>query len=227
MTALQFKFEVLEYLKGGGGSIVKGVVYGLEEYETRLGAMAFAEDLSSRHDPVWDKKEAIVFFTKNLSVRSNRQEPDWYILGLADYDRPYESDSYSVDSRDSKKWLPRVGEREYSTGGRTITAENLKTVIVDLQIEVNEGDGSAQYAECVLEKYKWEREFNYWLEGYPDDHVRRINHTIDSGLAAGTAFAYGNHANVPPEEGLVPRPGRIVTWESWLDGDDAHLFGLV
>ena len=60
--ALIHKFEVIEYLKGSGTSELTAVVYDAgNEYQTRLGANLFSQDLSDKRDTRWDDREAIIF----------------------------------------------------------------------------------------------------------------------------------------------------------------------
>ena len=87
VSALEFHFQVLEYLKGDGGGEIVGIAYSDDFYESRLGALAFGEDLSDAHDTTWDDREAIVFMQSNapgLGVTSASERADRYVLGSLD-----------------------------------------------------------------------------------------------------------------------------------------------
>ena len=111
ISALEFRFEVLEYLKGGGGGEVVGIVYGNDYYESRLGALTIGEDLTDTHDTRWDGREAIVFLRRGSGVLSTLEESDRYVLGFADYG-VFDSDSYTIDSIYAKRWLPAAEGNE-------------------------------------------------------------------------------------------------------------------
>ena len=103
-SALEFRFEALEYLKGGGSGEIVGIAHSMHTYESKPGAFAFGEDLTETRDIVWDDREAIVFLRKDQTVVSTTQQSDRYVLGTAD--SWSSTDNYTIDSRYSKKWLP-------------------------------------------------------------------------------------------------------------------------
>ena len=104
VSALAFRFQVLEYLKGDGGGEIVGIVYSEDFYESRLGALAFGEDLSDAHDTTWDDREAIVFVQSNapgVGVTSASERSDRYVLGsVANY---------------SAGWMPAAGVGEVAS----------------------------------------------------------------------------------------------------------------
>ena len=72
----------------------------------------------------------------------------------------------------------------------TIALAELKVRIVELEEEIDAGDGSEEYRECVLFKYVWDGGVRYHKEqlalrgeGY---HYKRQDHALDSGLPAGS-----------------------------------------
>ena len=273
VSALEFRFEVLEYLTGSGGGEVVGIVYGNDYYQTRLGALTLGVDLTDTHDPAWDEREAIVFLSREKGVLSTMAEPDRYVLGSADYGM-FDSDSYTIDSIHAKRWLPAAvneltvargagsgsdvqrfltgaeraegesGEKmtDYNvarsahnaalgTGGdsSTISLSRLRELIDVLQDEIDEGDGSVEYRECVLEKYRRHREVEYKYEASGGVTYGTISydHELGSGSPADTVFALGTMPFHPPDD-YDPRNHEYANsqfeWAGWIEGRDAHLF---
>ena len=273
VSALEFRFEVLEYLKGGGSYEIVGIVYGNDYYESKLGALTLGEDLTDTHDTIWDDREAIVFLGKGRGVLSTLEEPDRYVLGFADYG-VFDSDSYTIDSRYSKRWLPVAeiegasvthgagggrGEQRFLTGAEraegearkemidyrvansahnkalgtggdspTITISRLNDLIAELQEEFDAGDGSENYRECVLEKYRQYREVEYKYEVSSGVTYGTISydHQLGSGPSADTVFALGTRPFHPPDD-YDPANHEYANphfeWEGWIEGRDAHL----
>ena len=74
----------------------------------------------------------------------------------------------------------------------TISLADMKTKIAELDAEVEEGDGSEEYRECVRFKYEWENNVSLRKEeraaqgeGY---YYNRYDHALASGQAAGSVF---------------------------------------
>ena len=263
VASLEFHFEVIEYLKGNGGVEFVGIVYGNEPYESRIGALAFGENLAETRDTFWDDREAIVFLSKGKGVMSTVKERDRYVLGSvggAGYG-PYHDD-YSIASRHSKKWLPaadidgksaqrfltgaeqvegesyseftnyRVASSAYNealgTGGdsSTITLSELNDLIAELEDEVATGDGSEEYRQCIIEKYRWNREVQHhaYAGGYDTESY---DHELGSGLPANTVFALGTRPFQPPgnyDPANHEYANPDLEWEGWIEGRDAHFF---
>ena len=79
--ALEFTFEVLEYLKGSGGTEVRAVVYdGDERYLTRGEAEASDEDFLAERETRWDDREAIVFLREDSDFIPSTSQADRYWL---------------------------------------------------------------------------------------------------------------------------------------------------
>ena len=117
VRSVEFEFEVLEYLKGNGGSTIWGIVpsFGGGLTEEEAGDPSQPDLLAIRDRYFysrWDDREAIVFLRRSgagVSFDSNMypiatifQEPDRYWLG--DLSRHYET--YSIASPHNKSWLP-------------------------------------------------------------------------------------------------------------------------
>ena len=172
VSALEFRFQVLEYLKGSGGSEV--VAFAIEDfrYDTDAEARATVPDVVAARDTRWDNREAIVF----LQSYEQNQSPR-YVIGRYSV----LEDDYTVASRHEKNWLPEaatttsalsrstdtaekrflldapsdVGATGLRSVGRTesaptITLSAIKTSIAELEREIAAGDGSEEYLACVL-----------------------------------------------------------------------------
>ena len=221
--ALEFTFEVLEYLKGSGGTEVKAVVNdGDELYWTRAEAEASDEDFLAVRETRWDDREAIVFLNKDSDYIPSSSQADRYWLA---YLRANGEDGYTVASRWRPSWLPDAvapgsagsaarGEQRFlleapesgasalgasgqtrNVQAETITTSALKALIGRLQAEVDAGDGSEEYHECVLGKYRSKQEFQRRKEHLEADPNRefaiQFDRQIASGLPAGTEVFVG------------------------------------
>ena len=117
-AALEYRFNVLEYLKGsGGGELVAVGSYSGREYRTSGGASGLAQDLLNRRDTRWDDREAIVFLRDSHSLMSSFQQADRYWLGSITIATTYNIEGYTIASRHAKRWLPAA-----SAGGASGSA---------------------------------------------------------------------------------------------------------
>ena len=211
--SLEFTFEVLEYLKGSGGTNVKAVVYdGDERHQTRAEAEASDEDFLAERETRWDDREAIVFLNKDSDLMPSTSQADRYWMA---YLRANGQDGYTVASRWRPSWLPDAaapgtagsaakGEQRFlleapesGTGtadasgqtrniqAETITTSALKALIGRLQAKVDAGDGSEDYHECVLGKYSWEQEIQLRKEYLEADPDQQFAIQFDRQIASG------------------------------------------
>ena len=75
-NSLEITFEVLEYLKGSGGSEIKAVLYNRDGWRyTRAEVEALNENLIPLRTTVWDDREAIVFSTFRSQRCKHHQRP--------------------------------------------------------------------------------------------------------------------------------------------------------
>ena len=157
-------------------------------------------------------------------------------------------DRYSLHSKENKAWLPAAtsgisasetdtteGNQEFlldlpSTSGEeagvssvssasTITLSSLKGRISAVTTELNGGDGSEAYKECVEAKYRLERRDRYWQE--LDGTKSYNNSPTASELSSGQPANTGLHGRLA--EGWYPDQ----TGKGWLEGGDAALFAVV
>ena len=224
---MRFRFRVLEYLKGSGGSEIVGVVPDHDSaFATAAEASAMIPSLLSGRDTRWDDREAVVFLVS---------EKGGYRLGYVGYSG---DDSFTVASRWSKNWLPeaaapsgaagRSGDKRFllddpSSGGAsgaqrasvetapTITLSAFKAKVAELRSEIDAGDGSEEYRTCVARKYGIDRLLR-WFNDQPGmlEPIRKQGY-IDSGLPAGSV-AYDQLRNSEVGSGY------------WLGGGDSDLF---
>ena len=99
--AMEYRFEVLEYLKGSGPSEIVAVVseeYEGERFATAQGARLLGTNLVAERDMIWDSREAIVFLTDSHVTVPSLAAADRYSLGGAD--------GHAIDSPHQKRWLP-------------------------------------------------------------------------------------------------------------------------
>ena len=95
----------------------------------------------------------------------------------------------------------------------------MKRRIAEITAELNSGDGSQAYKDCIRVKYSDERENRYReSQGKSKNYAIPTNHEFDSGQPSGAtvhshAFGYSTSAD---------RKAR-----SWLDGRDSTLFNVV
>ncbi len=235
-AAMKFRFRVLEYLNGSGGSEIVGFVSDAPyEFITAADAMPRARELLDGRDTRWDDREAIVFLAG---------EAGEYRLGYATLEGTSGEDGFTVASRWDRRWLPEAtatfsqgasrssGDKRFllddpassgasrtqrasgaSATAPTITLSALKAKVAEVQSEVDAGDGSDEYQECVARRYALDRRWRWeiaqggaqrkWYEGH-----------IDSGLPVGS-MADRDRIGAPAASGY------------WMGGRDQDLFAVV
>ena len=80
--AIEFRFDVLEYLKGTGGTTLTALAYGYHEdsdtlYETEEEAKANSWMLELHRDGRWDDRQAIVFLVRPVPDGPYLNREDW------------------------------------------------------------------------------------------------------------------------------------------------------
>ena len=230
-AALDYRFQVLEYLKGSGGGELVGVVYNTgREYATAAGARARSNAYKDKRDTRWDDREAIVFLDDDHPGLPSSRQADRYRLGALSF---YE-DYYTIASPWGKRWLPAeaAGGAAAGAGGSgaqrflldaprpaasgasaqaaaapTITLADMKAKIAEYERKVAAGGGSQAYRDCLYEKYRWERRVRYdkeWGGSFGegrDYYYIRHNSSIGSGLSTGTRVHTDTYTDVA---GIAP-----------------------
>ncbi len=210
---LQFNLKVSEYLKGTGPSSIVAVWFSGRSYDTRDEADKWRTVILAERDDQWDDREAI-FFLFDLSILSplstQPQLTNQYALGLgSEYS---DDDFYSLHSRQNKRWLPAATSTGSPGDGQeflldvpptteTITLGDLKSRITEVTAELGGGDGSEEYRECVLDKYRYMRNQRNWPEERGHAYTTwNIEQNLESGQPAGTVLdqieAYGGYPDI-------------------------------
>ena len=231
-VAVKFNLAVTEYLKGTGPSNIVAVWVDGNFYDTREKADRRKDVILAERDTQWDDREAIIFLYGVLSgfgasLDAQLQRADHFLLYVGD---PYSPDDfYSLHSKRNKRWLPAATSTS-STGDsqeflldvppptETITLGELKRKITEVTAELNGGDGSERYRECVLEKYQHIRN----QRNTPEERggaftVWNVVHRLVSGLPAGTVLDQGERGGGYPDIKVL----------YWLEGRDSALFDIV
>ena len=98
---VEFRFEVLEWLKGGDGSNVLVGVHVVSNGRSEEEARDKGKQHFERRDKRWDNREAIVFMNNSHESVPSTQESGRYFMGFRDWNG---FDSYSFNS--NRTWLP-------------------------------------------------------------------------------------------------------------------------
>ena len=234
IAILEFRFSVLEYLKGSGGNDIVAVWDADPVFDTRQETEAALPAIVAARDIQWDDREAIVFLRNSQTYLPSTQQTGRYYLSWergSDLD-----DNYSIASRYNKLWLPAeaaVGAPSQPSGDQqrflldvppasgtapTITLGEIKTRIAGVAAKLDAGDGSEEYRECVQHTYQFEGRNRYSIETGGGGYASRApDHELDSGLAASSVV----YEESPVFGDLPDKKGR-----TWLDGGDADLFSV-
>ena len=140
-NSMEFGFDVLEYLKGGGNDELTAIVTDeTVPYNTELGARAFGGDLLEVHDTAWDDREAILFLSKHPTLPSTELSGRYWLGWMSIQGGQIQEDAYSIIARDYKKWLPSASGGDIglqsSSGGSGQKAQRFLTGAVRTDGEV-------------------------------------------------------------------------------------------
>ncbi len=207
---MYFSLDVSEYLKGTGPSVIVAEWIDGPSFESADEARDHMDYVLSDRDSRWDDREAIIF----LYERQEGRGPDGntFFLGAGSY-WYYGEDGYSLRSEWNRRWLPSVAPGP--NGGDlhgflldvppAITMDDLVDHFWDVNHELESGDGSEEYRECVLAKYRHIRNERNWYakRGFRYTLWSDTNR-IASGQPAGTVVTeqpiYGEY----PDTGFRP-----------------------
>ena len=240
--ALEFRFRVLEYLKGSGSSKIVAVTTDEYRCDSRAVARAAVPGMAAARDTRWDDREAIVL----LQDYYDQHGRTTYHLGD---NSEFGEDAFTVASRRDRRWLPEAAtttsgmsrstdtaEKRFllaapSNAGTqgsssrsvappaqtesapTITLSAFKAKVAELEAEVAAGDGSEEYRDCVYSKYSWPSRLRWRAENV-GRKVFRYDYDLGSGLPSGSLIYEPSVVGLPPD--------RVGTY--WLEGEDADLF---
>ena len=229
-VALKFHLTVSDYLNGTGANEITALWVALDQFDTRQEAVDAAPGVVASRDTTWDAREAIFFLEEeyrgDIFSASVQGVNDYYMLDM------------SLHSRVRKLWLPDAGTTgtgasqefllavpEPDSVTPTITMGELKQRISAINDELNIGDGSDAYKECLSNKYANERvkgvrmsQPNYTGPSYDP----RWDGSFASGQPAGSELYEYIHGHVVTDGGT----GTETKSEFWIDGEDAALFSI-
>ena len=241
--SLNYEFDVIEYLKGSGGNRIIGIVhsgYYSEVYKNQTEATRRSKHLLDTRETQWDDREAIIFLRNSDAILESVKQQGRYFFGVM----TAHGDGYTINSDLSKRWLPAAKESEagsssgdsklFLTGGvplrisvtnpsgasatsNTMTLTALKTRISEIQADVTAGDGSAEYTQCLIAGYEWERRIRH--HGSPK---KRFNYNFESGLPA-NRWVYEDWGAYHVRDYWKRNPNEPLP-EFWLEGRDKALF---
>ena len=176
-VAVKFHLTVNEYLKGSGANGITATAVRWNVFNTRIEAEDAIQGIVAKRDATWDDREAIFFL--------NDSDPGGYFSSVGQVANDhylaywtYPDDYYTLRSRYRKVWLPSA--ETTATGDAqefllavpepglvtpTITLGELNSRITSVNAELNGGDGSDEYKECIRLKYTLEREERARMRG--------------------------------------------------------------
>ncbi len=226
---LEFKFRVLEYLKGtGGDELVVFVTDQLDRtYATMELALEAAQSWKRDRDARWDDREALIFAE---TPAGSSGQVTRYSFGPYGY-----IEAYALDSG-NRVWLPSVSSgasgsassgdlrfllEEPDGGGpsggasgtgsgqpETISVSEMKALIAKLEKWRKDGEGIDGYLECIRASFGEEAYINGKKERGESLNTR-FDYYLDSGLPARTVI----------DTGAIPTDGKF-----WLGGKDKAFF---
>ncbi len=230
-VALRFHLTVSEYLRGSGESSITAFAIQGGGYDTQSEAEDTEPGIAANKVTTWDDLEAIIFLNSDdhYDIFSAAvQGANDYFLSIGG---PYQ-DRYSLQDRYSKLWLPSAGtsatgdDQEFLLAvpepGKdtpTITIRELKSRIAAINAELNAGDGSEAYRNCVSIKYQAEREERHAQSEGRKLGIRAVldTHRLVSGSPAGTVIFESDGFGIYPDTRM----------QTSLEGGDADLFETV
>ena len=231
---LEFRFSVLEYLKGSGGGDIVAVWDAAPLFDTRQEAEAALPTIAAARDTQWDDREAIVLFRQEYQefLQSTQQADRYYLSWGGSWSIP--DDGYSIASIHDKLWLPAAsassqlggdGQRflvdvPSETGeAPTITLGEVKAKIAAVTAKLSGSDGSEEYMTCVQQAYERERRHAWRLPTLPqkyegDGSGPPARLSLSSGAAAGTVVHEVDTSRFHPD----------APHQNSIEGVDAELF---
>ena len=250
--SLEFTFDVIEYLKGTGGSQVKGVAYGFPTdgsnsvvATSTTAAAELARRLLDLRDKRWDDREAVVFLRKAPTIGTVDDLGHYWLGEVGGGFR-----QVTVASTEARVWLPDVvAPTATSTGAVAATSSVEQRFLLNDPAYPAAGGASgasassislsalkAKIAEIEAEVARGDDSQAYRdcvvatyqrNRMHPPGSVpyKRFDSMVESGLATGTIVHTDGEAimfNLTVFGETKPATGG---YDVWLEGRDAHLFG--
>ena len=236
-VAVKFHFTVSEYLMGSGSNNIVAIRVSLERFDSQQGAEDEASRILGKRNTAWDDRDAILFLRGNdptkIFNRSLLGGGDYFLTSGGDFAG---EDFYSVTSKYDRRWLPAAGTTatrdqqefllavpEVGMAIPTITLGELKRRVLSVNAELNGGDGSEEYRECIQLKYYIDRKQDWQrtndIQGRGHWYAPRQENVFVSGQADG-AILYGYR------EGFADADPPETKTQFWIDGQDSILFSV-
>ena len=244
---LEYTFNVHEYLKGSGGSQLRGFA-AIVWYDAFGNTAAAAADMArphiARRDTRWDGRQAIVFMRQTEedhiedgylwmgsteSIVLGGKYPVWLPDAAATSTAPGGASGTSgaaeqyflLEDPDvvqaSETGASGAAGASHSTS--TISLSDLKSRVNAIEARIAAGGGSDAYRECVHMTYYFNRTGKFTTE------YTRTDGAIQSGLPAGTRMVvYTDAIWINLDEHGTTTPA-WVEGNAWYEGRDAALFG--
>ncbi len=227
-VAIKFHLTVSEYLRGSGSNNITAVWGLLSKFNTQREAEDAAPGIAAKRDTTLDDRDAVFFLRNedpNLIFSTSLLGNDDYFLTTGGNIEG--EDQYSLSSKFDRRWLPSAGttatgdNQEFLLGVpnptlQTVTLGELRRRVTPVNAELNGGDGSEAYKDCIRGKYSYERHLEWERsKGRGNWYVPRPQGVFVSGQSAGVELYEYNEGWAQPAD----RKGRL-----WLDGQDAALF---
>lgn len=216
----EFRFRVVEYLKGSGDDELTVRVVALDRYDSIIYpdanealTLMTAQSRLDERDTHWDGREAVVF----LRPSPISAEAESGVYEFADRgDLSPRLDSYDIASSRNRAWLPAVAsasssssEPRYLTGApgaqsgaavaaksaspsaKSISLSEMKALVAANEDIVAKGKNVPGYADCIEEKFELDARYK---RDPPD--MGFVEYRIPSGQTAGYRIA-GPYARAP------------------------------
>ena len=199
----RFNLAVSEYLKGTGPSSIVAVWFDGHSYASSDEANDALDIVLEERDAQWDNREAVIFLYNGstefgTALDAEFEPTDHFLLSLGD--RYSSDDSYSLHSESNKIWLPSISTATSTGDGQkylldvpptseTVTLGDLKDLIGDVAAELDTGDDSEEFIDCVWAKYRHLRNQRNFPEAKGRPYgVWKLDYTVESGQPAGTTL---------------------------------------
>lgn len=225
-VAIRFHLTVSEYLSGDGSTNVTAAWVLLSGFNTQREAEDAAPGIAAKRDTTLDGRDAVFFLRKEdpnqIFGTSLLGEDDYFLTTGGNIEG---EDWYSLNSKFDRRWLPSA--RTAATGDNqefllavpaaatlTITLGELKRRVTSVSAELNGGDGSKAYKDCIRWKYVVEREERWRTTKGGDEQYRPdLDGTFVSGQPAGAKLyrynpGWANSADAGTPRSVSGRPSR-------------------
>ena len=236
-VAVKCHFSVSEYLMGSGSNNITAIMVSLERFDSQQEAEDGASAILAKRNTALDGRDTILFLREDdpneIFSRSLLSGDEYFLTAGGDF---VGEAFYSLSSRYDRQWLPAAGTT--TTGDRqefllavpepgitspTITLGELKRRVAYVDAELNGGDGSEAYRECIQWKYIYDREQQWQRthDGRESGHwyAPRQEDVFVSGQASG-AILYEYR------EGFADADPPEAKAKLWIDGQDSALFAV-